>query len=618
MRAILLLILLNIFLLEAEKVIYVNGNGNRTVKNGGSWESAYDNLQDALTTARGITKGCMSIQIWVAKGTYKPRVIYGSGYTGTESNLVTFNLSTRNSIYGGFNGTETKLSQRNLKFNPTILSGDILGDDIKGSSSNKNDNAWHVLTADGITDVVVDSFIIEGGYASGPDYGTVVLGPRNVSLITSINYAHNLGGGLMARRGANILLNNVHFRDNMANSSKATMLALKSPNPALGAGGGALGICERFTLVTVTKSKFTDNLATMFGTDGGAVNVINEGSLKMIECTVNDNKGNRNGGAIHSRRSKDLICINTTFFNNQIIGTDVGDEGGAAIGAFDSDLNIKSCIFDSNVMKSGVGPGGILFHSPFNDGIVYTLSVENSVFKNNVGKLFGGAINIFGFISNSDTSAEIISSLFENNTAAIGAGIFVDSIATKITNCSFDKNKASVSGAGVFGSNFANSISNRTDMSERLKLKITSCSFKKNSVTPTSGTLSSSVFVFDLLARDFSGRIARPLAGVTNISIGGAAVASEFGGKINITSSTFTSNNATTGRGGAILIGGSVGFAGGSPLGMNQAYLKIQNSTATRNTDKTGSNNVAVLDPTGLGSNLDGVKFLTDGSVIAS
>jgi hypothetical protein len=404
----------------------------------------------------------------------------------------------------------------------------------------------------------------------------------------------------------------------MANSSRATMLLLSPPNPAIVAGGGALGICERPTLVTVTNSEFTDNSATMLGTDGGAINVINEGSLKIMDSILSGNKGNRNGGAIHSRRSKDLKCINTTFYNNQVVGTSIGDEGGAAIGAFDSDLNVKSCVFDSNVMKSGVGPGGILFHSPFNDGIVYTLSVKDSLFKNNVGKLFGGAINIFGFISNVDTTAKITSSSFVNNTAAIGAGIFVDSIPTKIINCSFEKNKASVNGAGVFGSNFGNSIANHTDMEERLKLKIESSSFKKNSVTPVSGTLSSSVYVLNHLAQHFSVIISQPLAGVTNMSVGGAAVASEFGGKINITYSSFISNDVTNGRGGAILVGGSVGFSGESPLGMNQAFLSIQHSTASKNTDKTGSNNYAVLDPTGLGSNLDGVKIVTDGSVAAS
>jgi hypothetical protein len=597
------LILLNFCISEA--VIYVKAGG--TNGDGTSWTKAYNNLQDALTKAKGQT-----VQIWVAKGTYKPTLKYGAGYSGTESNLVTFNMSSGNSLYGGFQGTETSVSQRNLNLNPTILSGDIVGNDVTGSTDNKTDNAWHVITADGVTSVIIDSFIIENGYAGGPDAGTVTIGAGGVSFIGTINYIHDLGGGVIARRGAKISLNNINFRDNMANSSRATIVTVNPPVVPLAGGGAALGLCEDSTLVTVTASTFTNNVAPMIGTDGGAINVIADADLNMVGSTLTGNKGNRNGGAIHGREAGSITITSSVFSNNLLLAGGIGDESGGAIGTFNSNLTVTSCIFNSNTLNGGVGSGGIFFHSPFDDGEIYKLFVTSSMFTGNIGRTFGGAINIFGVTPNAGVTAEVTSCVFTNNVGETGGGIYVDSIPTKVTSCVFNGNKAGVCGAAIFGSNFADAIFNRTDLSTRSKLTVTSCSFYTNSlVAPAAGVLPPA-FVLGFLAQAFSGGT----ASVTTVPTGGASIASEFGGNIYVTSSSFTANNANLGRGGALLVGGSIGSSGGTPYGMNQAFLSVVSSSASSNTDQTGPNNVAILNPTGLPSTPNGVYFATDGSIL--
>ena len=121
--------------------------------NGSDWSTAIADLQEALELAKicsGVT------EIWVAKGTY---------YTtsGTDR-TVSFALMNGISIYGGFAGNETMLSQRDINLNESILSGDI------GTAGDASDNSYHVFYhyGGGINHTaVLDGFIISGGNADG-------------------------------------------------------------------------------------------------------------------------------------------------------------------------------------------------------------------------------------------------------------------------------------------------------------------------------------------------------------------------------------------------------------------------------------------------------------------
>ncbi|HRD80486.1 MAG TPA: hypothetical protein PLL53_06990, partial [Saprospiraceae bacterium] len=93
--------------------------------NGASWECAFQDLQLAIAAASS------GHQIWVAEGTYKPT-------SGTNRN-ISFSMKDGVGIYGGFNGTETLLSQRNWTANVTTLSGEI------GTVGNNSDNTDHII-----------------------------------------------------------------------------------------------------------------------------------------------------------------------------------------------------------------------------------------------------------------------------------------------------------------------------------------------------------------------------------------------------------------------------------------------------------------------------------------
>jgi hypothetical protein len=71
-------------------------------------------------------------------------------------------------MYGGFVGTETTRDPRDPIAHPTILSGDIGGNDTSNAST-RTDNAFHVLVAESdiLTETTVDGFVIQAGESRG-------------------------------------------------------------------------------------------------------------------------------------------------------------------------------------------------------------------------------------------------------------------------------------------------------------------------------------------------------------------------------------------------------------------------------------------------------------------
>jgi len=138
-----LLVLLIPARMFSQTVAYVNVNTIGGLANGTSWTNAYTDL----------TSACCVDQIWVAAGTYKP----GSGSPVRTS---TFTIPSGIKIYGGFNGTESNLSERNWRTNVTILSGDI------GTVGTYTDNVYHVVSFSGVSSVTtLDGFTVTKGYA---------------------------------------------------------------------------------------------------------------------------------------------------------------------------------------------------------------------------------------------------------------------------------------------------------------------------------------------------------------------------------------------------------------------------------------------------------------------
>lgn len=128
------------------------------VSDGSSWADAYTNLPSALDNL-----GASTTEVWIAKGTYTPHATSrGESFTFNQNDLQ---------LYGGFDGTETTLSDRDLSLihttNETILSGDLLNDDdvnISYNNATRDDNSLRVVQINA-NNIVLDGVTIANGYA---------------------------------------------------------------------------------------------------------------------------------------------------------------------------------------------------------------------------------------------------------------------------------------------------------------------------------------------------------------------------------------------------------------------------------------------------------------------
>ncbi len=282
-----------------KRVIYVDQNASG-FNDGSSWQDAFTELSEALyeydlKAARdGLNKVGHKDEIWVAQGIYTP------GLTENES----FQLVQGVSIYGGFNGTETSLDQRNPFINQTILSGDI------GTPGDNSDNSYHVVTGpdDGFRvlhhEAFLDGVTITGGNANGP-----------------LSDQQN-GGGIY-----------------LTSTSPTIQNCIIKNNSALNHGGG---IYAKDTDVELFNSIFHDNAAT----NGGAIYV--EGNAEVshpwiINCTIANNNASTTGGGICLDNNTQARIINSIVRDNVAVnGSEIAvlDNASPSRGQFEYN-NIK-------------------------------------------------------------------------------------------------------------------------------------------------------------------------------------------------------------------------------------------------------------------------------------
>jgi hypothetical protein len=247
--------------LAQARVIHVMAGGDEDfVSQGASWDQPA-NLHHAIEISSS------GDQIWVGSGTYLSRRMLPSGLF---SSLL---LKEGVAIYGGFQGTESQFSERDLEgAAPTILTGDLEDDDLA-----IEDAPWIEDTMVGRnTDCVVKAYgvgrttVLDGVTITGAKgtYSASALEIRGGSpIINACRFLRNfsqLGGAISVRNESSPIISNCLIRHNEADESGGGVYCeLSSPmivnctflDNLNDAGDGNLTIyAERLSGVTVQNS----------------------------------------------------------------------------------------------------------------------------------------------------------------------------------------------------------------------------------------------------------------------------------------------------------------------------------------------------------------------------
>lgn len=406
---------------EQVKRIYVKADAQPPC-DGNSWDTAFSDLQDALSIAQPDT------EIWVAAGTYTPD-------RGTGAREASFRLKNGVRLFGGFAGTETSIGQRDPNQNESILSGDLKGDDGPNFANN-DDNSCHVVVADQTdSSAVLDGFTIRGGNANGPSPY-----PNN-----NINI---LGGGVLCMEGSPTLMNCI-FRCNVASAGGGIYISGGKPT-LKGCGfvnnrsypnldwhlchGGGIG--NRNANTVITNCIFRGNTSEGYG---GAINS-ESSELVLTDCIF---IGNSAGGGGAMSAWADPQGGNTSLTNCRFMGNSAKGEGGAIYCRAEQSklmkLRLTNCTFSGN---SAVGRGGSITNQWYYEPILI-----NCTLTKNESSRCGG-------ICNGESSRATLTNcvLWANSdSTGLDESSQIDGGTIVVNSCDIQGWTGKLGGAGNFG-----------------------------------------------------------------------------------------------------------------------------------------------------------------------
>ncbi|MBF4519046.1 BspA family leucine-rich repeat surface protein [Flavobacterium sp. ANB] len=332
----------------AGNIVYVNQSRPDNLGDGYSWATAKKDITSAINI---VSSGN---EIWVAAGIYKPHA---------SDKTFSFNIPTGVKVYGGFAGTESTLTDRNMTListtNLTTLSGDLNGND--SGFSNQTDNSYRIVTFETAnSSTVLDGFRILG--------------------------ANNTNGNMLSGYGGGIY-NDGSFPGFAGNSSNPLIANCTITYCSAFLGGGMYnnGSGGGDASPTIINCIFISNRAGDSGAGLANYGTSGKSSPTIERCSFIGNSSSFNSGAMNNHGDSGIcspIITNCIFSGNDAINNggamvNTGTNGGSSIPV------ITNCSFSGN--KAGV-VGGVIRNNTANPVIKNSIIWGNSsIFNNNGG-----------------------------------------------------------------------------------------------------------------------------------------------------------------------------------------------------------------------------------------
>lgn len=372
-------------------VVYVDPDPGIVVRDGASWATAVDTIQAGIDLAAATATYC---QVWVIEGDYN---VFGAH----------LQLAPTLSLFGGFAGTEARLSDRSSwQAHPTVLDG--------ADPTDPSNRGVVMSTGNGV-DIRVGGFTIVGATSA------VSVGNTTFFLEDTLSVGNDVGVTMSS--GSEVDIRRTTFE---AHTSRA-----------IGAWGGVLAVSD---------ATFLNNQSTV---SGPAIAMLNEGAIILDRCTFIGNATTEYGGAVSYQGTM-------TVQDSDFLGNSSGNSGSAISQVGTGATLVQGCTFDANTGSAAIyGSGGGVFtiiSSAFtNNGSLFggtsgalylsTATIEDSSFVGNSSFADGGAIVV-------TSDATIIGSLFENNTSGNDGGAAYLQGDTIIVGSTFINNTAVASMGG--------------------------------------------------------------------------------------------------------------------------------------------------------------------------
>lgn len=280
--------------------LYVDSSVSGGNGSGDSWQNAMADLRLALNVA----KSCSGVnEIWTAKGTYKP--------TSTSDRKRYLTMLNGVSIYGGFKGDETALSQRNHRKYITTLSGNIDEDSTA-------DSYGIIHNVDLNNTAQLDGFTITGANneSAGTDRvaGAAIYNSQSSPIfrncvIKNNNAGNNAGGGMYNYNHSSPQVLNCVFANNTAT------------------GGGGMFNASNSSPVLRNCVLINNN---SLGNGGGMASGINSNPT-LINCNIIANTAVGNGDGIYNLITASPVITNCLFWGNGGAGKEIANGASSSV-----------------------------------------------------------------------------------------------------------------------------------------------------------------------------------------------------------------------------------------------------------------------------------------------